>query len=155
MVTANHWLRIVTFSVTLLFCHQLSAEIHRCRHPDGSIRFTDAVCKEGPTETVTLIMNSPLDSTAERANIVAYQAKKSEKTPTIIGPQVILIGDTPTEERNARIGEQKSVQTEHSDRKSKKRGKSKKKKTGKTTKNKKKKKSKKKKAKSKTDKSIN
>jgi len=107
MVTANQWLLIICLFVVLPFCHLVSAEIYKCQQPDGSIRFTDAVCKEGPTETLTLIINSPLDSSAERANIAAYQAKKYERQLKVSEPQIIFIGDTSTEERNARISEPK------------------------------------------------
>lgn len=90
----------------LLMADQSLADIYKCQQPDGSVKFSDVVCADGKAETIVLLENSPLDSTAERKNIARYNGQELQaaqrKSASQI-PQVLLITDSYTEERNARV----------------------------------------------------
>jgi hypothetical protein len=95
------------FILALLFSHAgLSAEsIYKCTRADGSLQFSDTLCKQGVAEPMVVYENSALDSTAERANIARYQKQlaREQKKSHQRKPSVLLISDTYAEERNARI----------------------------------------------------
>jgi hypothetical protein len=95
----------VTFSGSFLLAEQALADIYKCPQPDGLITFSDQVCPDGTAEAVAVLENSPLDSTAERENIARYQQQElgSQRKSARQMPQVWLIQDADTEERNARI----------------------------------------------------
>ena len=97
--------RFVFVVFTLLVANQSLADIYKCQQPDGSVKFSDAICDEGKAETIVLLENSPLDSSAERENIARYnqQELRAQRKLTSRVPQVLLIGDSYTEERNARV----------------------------------------------------
>lgn len=119
----------LTFSTSVLLADQALAEIYKCPQPDGLITFSDQVCPDGTAEAVALLENSPLDSTAERENIARYQQQEldAQRKPDRQVPQVLLIRDGDTEERNARITTQ-----EKSKNKAKKKAKTKKRRKRKT-----------------------
>lgn len=80
------------------------AEIYRCDRPDGSVQFTDLACLEGTAQRVEVRENSALDSQRARDNMQAYakqQNRHSRKEKA--SPQLILIQDSITAERNDRI----------------------------------------------------
>ena len=84
-----------------------AGEISRCLSADGPPQFTNQPCPEGvPAEPLVVIENSPLDSRAARANMARYDKQLLHDKRT--GPQVVLIRDTYTEERNERISEKKT-----------------------------------------------
>lgn len=118
----------LTFSTSVLLADQALAEIYKCPQPDGLITFSDQVCPDGTAEAVALLENSPLDSTAERENIARYQQHEldAQRKPGRQVPQVLLIRDADTEERNARItaeGKAKKKSKNKKKSKTKKRGK--------------------------------
>jgi hypothetical protein len=110
------------FPSAFLLASSSLAEIYKCQQPDGLITLTDKICVDGNAEPIVLLENSPLDNTAERENIARYQRQqisRSQRKPAKQTPQVLVIDDTYTQERNAKITAQ-----EHS--KKKRKGKTKK-----------------------------
>lgn len=97
--------RFVFAFFALLVAGQSLAEIYKCQQPDGVVVFSDEICDDGKAETISLLENSPLDSTAERENIARYnrQELRAQRKSASQVPQVLLIGDSYTAERNARI----------------------------------------------------
>ena len=99
---------LVAFFVTsaLFMINHALADIYKCPQPDGLVNFSDKVCADGKAEPLVLLENSPLDNTAERENIARYKQQQildSRRKPARQMPQMVLIEDTPTVERNARI----------------------------------------------------
>jgi len=104
MDIARTCFRFVFPLVTLFFTNQALADIYKCPQPDGLVKFSDRICADGKNEAVVLLENSPLDNTAERENIARYnRQQKSQRKSAKQKPQMVLIEDTPTVERNARI----------------------------------------------------
>lgn len=97
--------RFVFAIFALLVADQSLADIYKCQQPDGVVKFSDDICAEGKAETIVLLENSPLDSSAERENIAKYnrQELRAQRKSASQVPQVLLIGDSYTEERNTRI----------------------------------------------------
>lgn len=98
--------RFFFFVVAFLAAGQARADIYKCQQPDGSVKFSDVICTEGKAEPIVLLENSPLDSSAERENIARYYsaAKYDQQRKSVRQmPQVVLIEDSYTEERNARV----------------------------------------------------
>lgn len=86
----------------------VGAEVYRCPQADGSTLFSDVSCAGGTGETVAVVENSPLDSRAARENMQAYNspaARRAREAREKAGPQVVLLRDRVTEERNARVTE--------------------------------------------------
>ena len=133
MDIARTCFRFVFPIAALFFANHALAEIYKCPQPDGLVNFSDKICADGKDEAIVLLENSPLDNTAERKNIARYnqqQTLREKRKSARQMPQMLLIEDTDTEERNARI----TVQ-EHP--KKKRKGKSKKKRKKADAKNKK------------------
>lgn len=106
----------------LLVADASLADIYKCQQPDGSVKFSDEICADGKAETIDLFENSPLDSTAERENIASYnqQVLRAQRKSGKYVQQVLLISDSYTEERNARIsGKVKSKMKKKKKKKSK------------------------------------
>jgi hypothetical protein len=106
MAIARMCFRFVFPLVSFFVAQQPLAEIYKCPQSDGLIKFSDRVCADGKDEAIILLENSPLDNTAERANIAKYQQQQilhSRRKSARQMPQMLLIEDTPTVERNAKI----------------------------------------------------
>jgi hypothetical protein len=104
MDIARMFFRFLFPLVTLFFANHASAEIYKCPQLDGTVKFSDRICADGKDEAIVLFENSPLDNTAERENIARYnQQQRSQRKSARQKPQMVLIEDTPTVERNARI----------------------------------------------------
>ena len=104
MHIARTYFRFLFPFVTLFFANHASAEVYKCPQPDGLVKFSDRIDADGKNEAVVLLENSPLDNTAERENIARYnQQQRSQRKSARQKPQMVLIEDTPTVERNARI----------------------------------------------------
>lgn len=112
------------FSVALcLLPVPVLSDIYKCQRPDGSVQFTNGTCSQGSAEPVILVENSALDSTAERNNIAEYQQQQSRRQKKAkLQPRVLLIRDTATEERNARITAQERSADKRRKKSGKKRG---------------------------------
>ncbi len=110
-----------SFSLALcLLPAPVLSDIYKCQRADGSVQFTSGSCLQGIAQPVALFENSALDSTAERENIAEYQRQQSrQQKKERYQPQVLLIRDTATEERNARI----TAQERTADKRRKKSGK--------------------------------
>ena len=135
MDTARKLFCCVFYAVTFsLITTQALADIYKCPQSDGLITFSDQICPDGTAEAVPLLENSPLDSTAERENIARYQQQElaSQRKPARQMPQVLLIRDGDTEERNARITTQEKLK-DKAKKKAKKKSKTKKRRKPKTT----------------------
>ena len=83
----------------------VAAELYQCQLADGSALYSDTACLNGHSEPLSLHENTALDSSAERNNIAQYNSpearrRRAAKKPM---PQVLLIRDSATAERNARI----------------------------------------------------
>lgn len=85
-----------------------AADLYQCRLADGSVVFSDAVCAEGYAEPLVLLENTALDSTAERNNIERYNSPEArrQRERQKPAPQALLIRDSATAERNARISQE-------------------------------------------------
>jgi hypothetical protein len=108
------------FYALIFFCaNHAVASIYKCTQADGSLQFSDVSCKRGVAEPIVLFENSALDSSAERANIARYNQRKTLPQRK---SSVLIIHDSNTEERNARItaAEKKSSKKKKSKKKSKK-----------------------------------
>ncbi|HQQ63970.1 MAG TPA: hypothetical protein PLF22_10400 [Pseudomonadales bacterium] len=111
----GRFLPAIFFLVFIVFPHQSAADIYKCLRADGSVGFSDIVCANGSSETVGLHENSALDSTAERQNIEAYkrQVAGGRALGNMHGPQIVLLGDSRTAQRNARVTEQEKLDASH------------------------------------------
>jgi hypothetical protein len=90
----------------LLFsANQALGDIYKCHRADGSVQFSDVVCEGGLAESIALRENSPLDNAIERENIAVYNRRVSRDTRASVtqGPRVILLDDSRTKSRNARV----------------------------------------------------
>lgn len=98
----------IFYFIFFLFSYQLQASVFKCKRADGSVQFTDVVCANGLAEQIELHENSPLDSQSERENIEAYHHKQSQRKNISDNrsPQLVLIGDSRTDKRNARVTDQ-------------------------------------------------
>ena len=116
MAIARTCFRFIFSLVTFFVTQQSLAEIYKCLQPDGLVKFSDKVCADGKDEAIVLLENSPLDNTAERENIARYQQQQvphSRRKSARQSPQMLLIEDTPTVERNAKITAREHPKKKH------------------------------------------
>lgn len=97
----------------------LQAEVFRCQQPDGSWLFTDAACPSGSVSSVvTLQENTALDTRELHSQMATWRAEDARR-PERAGNGAILIEDSATRERNARVS--KDLTTPKQKRKNKRR----------------------------------
>jgi hypothetical protein len=91
--------------------------ISRCVQADAPPQFTNQPCPEGVmAEPLELVENTPLDSSAVRARLAQGKARAK---PGSTGPQVVLIEDSYTAERNARVSDKPAKKKKKQKRKKK------------------------------------
>lgn len=82
----------------------LQAEVFRCQQPDGGWLFTDAACPSGSVSSVVALQeNTALDTQVLHSQMAAWRAEDARR-PVRAGNGAILIEDSATRERNARVG---------------------------------------------------
>lgn len=91
--------------------------ISRCVQADAPPQFTNQPCPEGViAEPLDLVENTPLDSSAVRARLAQGKARAKAGST---GPQVVLIEDSYTAERNARVSDKPAKKKKKQKRKKK------------------------------------